>query len=108
MLPVYGRRVPGSPITGRSAQRQRSGRKPNGLIWRGFGGRQITGLRQDRRRIASIAARARAIGAFAVADAATRLEAVMGSGSDPSDSLAELGDAVSLARASIEALLRRS
>ena len=51
---------------------------------------------------------ARAIGAFAVADAAARLEAVMGSGSDPSDSLAELGDAVSLARASIEALLRRS
>ena len=51
---------------------------------------------------------ARAIGAFAVADAAARLEAVMGSGSDPSDSLAELGDAVSLARAAIEALLRRS
>ena len=36
------------------------------------------------------------------------LEAVMGSGSDPSDPLAELGDAVSLARAAIEALLRRS
>jgi len=51
---------------------------------------------------------ARAIGAFAVADAAARLEAVMGSGSDPSDSLAELGDAVSLARAAIEALLRCS
>jgi len=51
---------------------------------------------------------ARAIGAFAVADAAARLEAVMGSGSDPSDSLAEIGDAVSLARAAIEALLRCS
>jgi HPt (histidine-containing phosphotransfer) domain-containing protein len=51
---------------------------------------------------------ARAIGAFAVADAAARLEAVIGSGTDPSDPLAELGDAVSLARASIEALLRRS
>lgn len=49
-----------------------------------------------------------AIGAFAVAEAAARLEAVIGSGSDPTDSLAELGDAVSLARAAIEAILRRS
>jgi HPt (histidine-containing phosphotransfer) domain-containing protein len=46
--------------------------------------------------------------ARAIADAAARLEAVIGSGTDPSDPLAELGDAVSLARASIEALLRRS
>ena len=51
---------------------------------------------------------ARAIGAFAVADAAARLEAVMASGSDPSDALAELGEAVALARAAIEAVLRRS
>ena len=51
---------------------------------------------------------ARAIGAFAVAEAAARLEAAIGSGSDASRSLAELGDAVSLARAAIEALLRRS
>ena len=51
---------------------------------------------------------ARAIGAFAVADAAAGLEAVIARGSDPSDSLAELGDAVAQARAAIEAVLRRS
>jgi HPt (histidine-containing phosphotransfer) domain-containing protein len=50
---------------------------------------------------------ARAIGAFAVAEAASRLEAVIGSGSDARASLAELGDAVSLTRAAIEPLLRR-
>ena len=51
---------------------------------------------------------ARAIGAFAVADAAAGLEAAIAGGSDPSDSLAELGDAVAQARAAIEAVLRRS
>ena len=51
---------------------------------------------------------ARAIGAFAVAEAASRLEAVIGSGSDARASLAELGDAVSLTQAAIEAVLRRS
>jgi HPt (histidine-containing phosphotransfer) domain-containing protein len=51
---------------------------------------------------------ARAIGAFAVAEAAARLEAAIGSGSDASRSLAELGDAVSLTRTAIEAVLRRS
>ena len=51
---------------------------------------------------------ARAIGAFAVADAAARLEAAIASGSDPSDALAELGEAVAEARAAIEAVLRRS
>ncbi|MBA4038019.1 MAG: histidine kinase [Bradyrhizobium sp.] len=51
---------------------------------------------------------ARAIGAFAVAEAASRLEAVIGSGSDAGSSLAELGDAVSLTQAAIEAVLRRS
>jgi HPt (histidine-containing phosphotransfer) domain-containing protein len=51
---------------------------------------------------------ARAIGAFGVADAATRLEAVLESGADPSGLLAELGDAVVLARSAIEAVLRRS
>jgi HPt (histidine-containing phosphotransfer) domain-containing protein len=51
---------------------------------------------------------ARAIGAFAVADAAARLEAALANGSDPSDPLAELGDAVALARTAIEAVLRRS
>jgi HPt (histidine-containing phosphotransfer) domain-containing protein len=51
---------------------------------------------------------ARAIGAFAVADAAAELEAAIASGSDPSGLLAELGEAVALARATIEAVLRRS
>jgi HPt (histidine-containing phosphotransfer) domain-containing protein len=49
---------------------------------------------------------ARAIGAFAVAEAATKLEAALTSGSDPSEPLAELGDAVALARTAIEVILR--
>jgi HPt (histidine-containing phosphotransfer) domain-containing protein len=51
---------------------------------------------------------AHAIGAFGVADAAARLEAVLGSGDDPSDALAELGEAVALARIAIEAALGRA
>ena len=51
---------------------------------------------------------ARAIGAFAVADAAAMLEAALTNGSDPTEPLAELKDAVAQARAAIEALLRRS
>lgn len=51
---------------------------------------------------------ARAIGAFAVADAAARLEAVIAGGTDPADQLTELADAVALARTAIEAVLRRS
>jgi HPt (histidine-containing phosphotransfer) domain-containing protein len=49
-----------------------------------------------------------AIGAFAVADAAERLEAVIAGGSDPSAALAQLGEAVAEARAVIEGFLRRS
>ncbi|OCK54122.1 Hpt domain-containing protein [Bradyrhizobium sp. LMTR 3] len=51
---------------------------------------------------------ARAIGAFAVADAAARLEAAIAGGSDASAPLAELGEAVAQARAAIEAVLHRS
>ena len=51
---------------------------------------------------------ARAIGAFAVADAAARLEAVIARGSDVSAALAELCEAVAQAREAIEAVLRRS
>lgn len=51
---------------------------------------------------------ARAIGAFAVADAAASMEAAIASGADPSGPLAELGDAVALAQAAIETVLRRS
>jgi HPt (histidine-containing phosphotransfer) domain-containing protein len=51
---------------------------------------------------------ARAIGAFAVAEAAARLEVVLADGGEPSDALAELADAVALARTAIDAMLRRS
>ena len=51
---------------------------------------------------------ARAIGAFGVGEAAARLEQALANGSDPSDLLAELGEAIALARTAIEALLRRS
>lgn len=51
---------------------------------------------------------ARAIGAFAVADAAARFEAALQKGDDPSASLAGLKDAVAEARTSIDAILRRS
>lgn len=51
---------------------------------------------------------ARAIGAFAVADAALRLEVAMQKGDDPAEALAGLMDAVTEARAAIDAILRRS
>ena len=51
---------------------------------------------------------ARAIGAFCVADAADSLEALIRSGGDPAQALAELNDAVARARAAIDAILHRS
>ena len=51
---------------------------------------------------------ARAIGAFAVADAAARLETAIARGFDVSAALAELGEAVAEAREAIEAVQRRS
>jgi HPt (histidine-containing phosphotransfer) domain-containing protein len=51
---------------------------------------------------------ARAIGAFHVADAAEELEALIQSGDDPAQALAELEDAVAQARTAIDAILRRS
>ena len=51
---------------------------------------------------------ARAIGAFAVADAAAQLEAAIAAGSDSAAALARLGAAVADARTMIEGLLRRS
>ena len=51
---------------------------------------------------------ARAIGAFAVADAAAQLEAALQKGADPASALAGLTDAVRQARAAIDAILRRS
>ena len=50
---------------------------------------------------------ARAVGAFAVADAADALESVRANGEDPTEALAELADAVTQARAAIDAQLRR-
>jgi len=51
---------------------------------------------------------ARAIGAFAVADAAACLEVLIKSGADPAGAQAELDDAVAEARAAINAILRRA
>ena len=51
---------------------------------------------------------ARAVGAFAVAEAAERLEAVLAENGDPSAALADLGDAVALAKTAIDTMLRRS
>jgi HPt (histidine-containing phosphotransfer) domain-containing protein len=51
---------------------------------------------------------ARAIGAFAVADAAESLEALIRNGDDLAEGLAELKDAVAQARTAIDAILRRS
>ena len=51
---------------------------------------------------------ARAIGAFAVADAAESLETVIRNGGDPAAVLADLDDAVAKARMAVDAMLRRS
>jgi HPt (histidine-containing phosphotransfer) domain-containing protein len=51
---------------------------------------------------------ARAIGAFGVADAATRLETLIRNGGDQSEALAELHDAVALARTAVDEILRHS
>jgi HPt (histidine-containing phosphotransfer) domain-containing protein len=69
----------------------------------------IGGLPEDARALAhTLKGSARAIGAFAVADAATRLEEALASGSNSSERLAALGEAVSLARTAIDTILRRS
>jgi HPt (histidine-containing phosphotransfer) domain-containing protein len=51
---------------------------------------------------------ARAIGAFGVADAATRLETLIRNGGDQTEALAELHDAVALARSVVDEILRHS
>src|SRR6185437_13512970 len=50
---------------------------------------------------------ARAIGAFAVADAAAHIETLIKSGGDTAEALSELDDAVAQARADIDAVLDR-
>ena len=70
---------------------------------------QLLVLPTDARALAhTLKGSARAIGAFAVADAAARLEQALTAGSDPADRLAQLGDAVAVARTAIDAMLRRS
>jgi HPt (histidine-containing phosphotransfer) domain-containing protein len=49
-----------------------------------------------------------AIGAFAVADAASRLESLIRCGADPGEALIGLNDALVEARTAIEAILQRS
>src|SRR5450631_1717063 len=51
---------------------------------------------------------ARAIGAFAVADAAADLEAAIQGGEDLSQTLATLNEATAQARTAVDAILRRS
>jgi HPt (histidine-containing phosphotransfer) domain-containing protein len=51
---------------------------------------------------------ARAIGAFAVADAASDLEAAIRKGGNPSQALTELNAAIAQARDAVDAILRRS
>jgi HPt (histidine-containing phosphotransfer) domain-containing protein len=50
---------------------------------------------------------ARAIGAFAVADAASHLEVLLRKGADPAQALLQLNQAVTEARTAIEAILQR-
>jgi HPt (histidine-containing phosphotransfer) domain-containing protein len=69
----------------------------------------ISTLPQNARELAhTLKGSARAIGAFTVANAAARLEEALTSGSDPSDLLAALSDAVALTRTAINSILRRS
>ena len=67
----------------------------------------LSGLPSDASALAhTLKGSARAIGAFAVAEAASDLEALIKTGSDTGKILAELNDAVLQARAAIEAMLR--
>jgi HPt (histidine-containing phosphotransfer) domain-containing protein len=69
----------------------------------------ITALPADAGALAhTLKGSARAIGAFAVADAAESLEALIRNGDDPAQGLSELKDAVAQARTAIDAMLPRS
>jgi HPt (histidine-containing phosphotransfer) domain-containing protein len=70
---------------------------------------KLLALPTDARALAhTLKGSARAIGAFAVADAAARLEMALAAGSDPAERLAQLGDAVALVRTAIDTILHRS
>ena len=69
----------------------------------------LAGLPADAAALAhTLKGSARAIGAFRVADAAEGLETAIRNGDDPAEALAGLKDAVTEARATIDAMLRRS
>ena len=69
----------------------------------------LAGLPADAGELAhTLKGSARAIGAIEVADAADALEVAIRNGDDPADPLAELDQAIALARTAIDALLRRS
>jgi HPt (histidine-containing phosphotransfer) domain-containing protein len=68
----------------------------------------LSGLPSDASALAhTLKGSARAIGAFAVADAASALEVLI-RGGDPAEAMDELNDAVTQARAAIDAILNRS
>jgi HPt (histidine-containing phosphotransfer) domain-containing protein len=70
---------------------------------------QIAALAGNARGLAhTLKGSARAIGAFAVADAAGRFEEALARGADTAEPLTELGKAVALARTAIEDILRRA
>jgi len=69
----------------------------------------LSGLPSDASALAhTLKGSARAIGAFAVADAASGLEVLIRGGGDPAEAMDELNDAVTQARAAIDAILNRS
>jgi HPt (histidine-containing phosphotransfer) domain-containing protein len=70
---------------------------------------QIAALPEDVRALThTLKGSARAIGAFGVADVAERLEAALAGGGQPVELIAELGNAVALARTTIDAMLHAS
>jgi len=70
---------------------------------------ELAGLPEGARTIVhTLKGSARAIGAFAVGDAAAALEAALGSGADCREPISELNRAVAAARDAIEDMLRRS
>jgi HPt (histidine-containing phosphotransfer) domain-containing protein len=70
---------------------------------------KLAGLPADAGALAhTLKGSARAIGAFAVGEAAARLETLIHNGGDPTEALTELNDAIAQARAAVDAILRRS
>jgi HPt (histidine-containing phosphotransfer) domain-containing protein len=69
----------------------------------------LASLGADARALAhTLKGSARAVGAFGVADAAAHLETLIHNKGDPTEALAELHDAVALARSAVDEILRHS